>query len=119
MVLYFTLLEKLSRNFPTPGYMLLAEGKASQQKMDNAEQGQQNIIKELNISEKVFLLGPKKQKYLCRYYSASDVCVVPSYYEPFGTVPLESMACGTPVVASRTGGLQFSIKDGITLQASG
>lgn len=72
------------------------------------------IADELGIGDKVFFLGAKKQKQLCRYYSLSDVCVVPSYYEPFGIVPLESMACGIPVVASRTGGLQFSIKDGKT-----
>jgi len=107
---------EIIKKFPDSRLYVIGGGKSkSAKKLDNAEQERlKNIIKELNISEKVFLLGPKKQKYLCRYYSASDVCVVPSYYEPFGIVPLESMACGTPVVASRTGGLQFSIKDGIT-----
>ena len=48
------------------------------------------------------------------YYSAADVCVVPSYYESFGLVALESMACGTPVVASRVGGLPTIIDHGKT-----
>ena len=48
------------------------------------------------------------------YYNAADVCVVPSYYESFGLVALESMACGTPVVATRVGGLPTIIHHGHT-----
>ena len=39
---------------------------------------------------------------------------MPSHYESFGLVALEAMACGTPVVASGTGGLVFLVRDGET-----
>jgi glycosyltransferase involved in cell wall biosynthesis len=47
------------------------------------------------------------------YYSASDLIVVPSLYEPMGYVVLEAMACGRPVVAARTGGIIETVEDNI------
>ncbi len=48
------------------------------------------------------------------FYSASDIIVVPSLYEPMGYVVLEAMACGRPIVASRVGGIVEIIRDGHT-----
>ena len=44
------------------------------------------------------------------YYQAVDLCIQPSIYEGLGFSPLESLACGTPVIVSHTGGLQESTK---------
>lgn len=71
-----------------------------------------NMAARMGITEQVKFLGPLHQEELPYYYSAADVCVLPSHYESFGLVALEAMACGTPMVASRVGGLPFTISDG-------
>ena len=55
-----------------------------------------------------------KQERLPCYYSAADVTVMPSYYESFGLVALESLACGTPVVTTRVGDMENIVIDGKT-----
>jgi D-inositol-3-phosphate glycosyltransferase len=101
-----------------PGAKLYIVGggnsKAARQLEETEYNRLRSIVEELGLEDKVVFLGAKKQKYLRRYYSTADVCAVPSYYEPFGIVPLEAMACGTPVVASKTGGLQYTVKHGKT-----
>ncbi len=52
-------------------------------------------------------------KKLVPYYSRADVFVAPSVWdEPLGLVILESMACGTPVVVTRKGGIPLAVKEG-------
>ncbi len=72
------------------------------------------LAKRLGIADRVRFLGAVDHEKLPLYYSAADVCVVPSFYESFGLVALEAMACGTPVVASRVGGLAGTVRDGET-----
>jgi glycogen synthase len=47
-------------------------------------------------------------------YTHAAVFVCPSVYEPFGIINLEAMACETPVVASRVGGIPEIVVDGET-----
>ena len=65
------------------------------------------------IQEAVTLAGRVGQDQLPPYYSAADVLVVPSYYESFGLVALESLACGTPVVATDVGAMPSILRDGV------
>lgn len=74
----------------------------------------QRLQAELGIDHLVTFMGAQNQDTLVYYYSAADVTVVPSHYESFGMVALEAMACGTPVIASKVGGLAFTVQDGQT-----
>jgi D-inositol-3-phosphate glycosyltransferase len=65
---------------------------------------------ELEIQDSVTFLGMVKHDQLPYYYSAADVCIVPSYYESFGLVALEALACGTPIVATDVGDLRNIIR---------
>ena len=72
------------------------------------------LARDLNMIDSVSFKGSVEHRELPIYYNAADVFVLPSYYESFGLVALESMACGTPVIAARVGGLQDVVTDGIT-----
>ena len=71
------------------------------------------LIDEYGIEKQVTFTGGKPQDQLSKYYSAGDVTVVPSYYEPFGMTAIEAMACGSSVIASRVGGLKTTVKENI------
>jgi D-inositol-3-phosphate glycosyltransferase len=71
-------------------------------------------IAALGIGDLVGFVGPQQQERLRTHYVAADVTVLPSHYESFGMVALEAMACGSPVVASRVGGLTTTVRDGVT-----
>jgi len=68
----------------------------------------------LALRDTVTFAGAQPQERLRDWYVAADAVVLPSYYESFGMVALEAMACGRPVVASRVGGLQTTVRDRIT-----
>lgn len=71
-----------------------------------------NKLKEKLELQNIVFLGNQNQKNLRKIYSISDVCVVPSREEAFGLVALEAIACGTPVIATKQGGmLDFVTKD--------
>jgi D-inositol-3-phosphate glycosyltransferase len=66
----------------------------------------------LGIADRVMFPGPVAQADLPPYYSAADALVVSSYYESFGLVALESLACNTPVVTTRVGAMESIIENG-------
>ncbi len=74
----------------------------------------QQLAEKLGIQDRVTFQGTVLQTELPYFYNAADVCIVPSYYESFGLVALEALACGTPVVAADVGDLQNIIRSGET-----
>lgn len=68
----------------------------------------------LGIADAVCFHDIVDQPRLRQIYAAADVCAVPSAYESFGMVAIEAMACQTPVVAYRVGGLAATVRDGDT-----
>lgn len=74
--------------------------KAGEQYKSSLEQ----LSIDLDVKEYVSFLGHVSNT--TSVYQASDITVLPSVWsEPFGRVIIESMACGTPAIASRTGGI--------------
>jgi glycosyltransferase involved in cell wall biosynthesis len=79
-----------------------------------------SLAERLHVQDKVMFRDAVSQEELVRYYSMSDVFVLPSVIteggetEGLGLVLLEAMACGVPVIGSAIGGIPDIIKDGDT-----
>jgi mannosylfructose-phosphate synthase len=71
------------------------------------------IVGELGLEGRVVFTGYIPDEELETYYRKAKVFVLPSKYEPFGMTTLEAMSCGTPVVATRFGGIKDDLQDGI------
>lgn len=82
---------------------LLAVGGGDSQKLKQVSQ-------ELEVEDR-FILAPHS-KDIRNYYWAADCFFFPTFYEPFGLVILEAMACGLPVVVSETAGASELIHEG-------
>ena len=72
------------------------------------------LVHEHRLEDTVDFVGSQDQPRLALFYNSADICAVPSLTESFGLVALESMACGTPVVGTRVGGLQTVIENDVS-----
>lgn len=69
------------------------------------------LSKKLNLSDRVHFIGRVPLKELPRLYAEAKLVLFTSKDEPFGMVPVEALACGTPVIGANSGGLKETIED--------
>jgi D-inositol-3-phosphate glycosyltransferase len=70
----------------------------------------QAIAESEGVHDRVRFIGRRGRHVLRYYYSAADVFVTTPWYEPFGITPVEAMACGTPVIGARVGGIKSTVR---------
>jgi D-inositol-3-phosphate glycosyltransferase len=74
----------------------------------------QQVARAEGVANQIIWVGRRDRDRLKYYYSAADMFITTPWYEPFGITPVESMACGTPVIGSNVGGIKFTVRDGET-----
>jgi len=100
-----------------PNAMLVVVGGDSEEPdpVATPEIGRLSSIAEAEgVADAVRFVGRRPRTELKDWYAAADVFVTTPWYEPFGITPVESMACGTPVIGAQVGGIQYTVADGDT-----
>ncbi len=69
------------------------------------------LVKRLRVKDKIIFAGERKD--LRKFYAACDLFVLPTIYEPFGNVCLETLASGLPIIVSRASGAEEIITEGV------
>jgi len=72
------------------------------------------LAERLGVADRVRLIGAVSRERVPGLIRSADVVVCTPWYEPFGIVPLEAMACARPVVGAAVGGLLDTVVDGVT-----
>ena len=93
------------RNHDDVRLLILGEGEKDRLKA---------VAADIGVRDRVDFLGSVAHHELPYFYSAADVCVMPSYSESFGLVGLEAQASGRPVVGSDVSGLRSVIRDQVS-----
>ncbi|MBW3602584.1 MAG: glycosyltransferase [Actinobacteria bacterium] len=81
---------------------------------DEQVAGLRSAARRGGVAARVDLRGRVPHEAVASLLRSADVVVCAPWYEPFGMVPLEAMACGVPVVVSAVGGLVDTVVDGVT-----
>ena len=74
----------------------------------------QELAGRVGVADRLRCLGQVPRATMPALLRSADAVVSAPWYEPFGLVPLEAMACGVPVVAAAVGGMLDSVVDGVT-----
>jgi len=72
------------------------------------------IVAATGVDDRVTFTGHVARNALPALIRSCDLVLAVPWYEPFGIVPLEAMACGVPVIATAVGGMLDTVVDGVT-----
>ena len=94
--------------------LLVAGGPPSDELVVDPEAARlRELAEETGIADRLHLIGSVARRDMPALLRSADVVLAVPWYEPFGIVPLEAMACGRPVVGSAVGGLLDTVVPGV------
>ena len=102
------ILPSLREKYPDLLYVLVGNSRPGEQYRRRLTEA----IWRLGLNDHVLIAGPQPHADLARWFSAADVSVLATQSEGWPNVLLESLACGTPAVATRVGGTSEIVRDG-------
>ena len=96
--------------------LLVAGGPDAPEALDSDPDARRlrGVAEAAGVADRVRLLGAVARADVPALLRSADAVVCVPWYEPFGIVPLEAMACGRAVVASAVGGIQDTVVDQVT-----
>lgn len=104
--IFIEMVKKLSNNRVVAKYFIVGESSANDHKY---KMELERLIAKYDLSKQIIFTGFLNN--IPQIMSDLDLLVVPSSREPFGRVVIESLACGTPVLASKVGGIPEILND--------
>jgi len=99
-----------------PNTELIVAGGPEWSALDTDAEAQRllEIARSAGVSKRVTLTGRLSRDEVPALIRSADAVVSVPWYEPFGIVPVEAMACGVPIVVSAVGGMIDTVVDGVT-----
>lgn len=102
------------RSVPDAECVVIGGPPASELEHDPLAGRLRDLATSLSVGDRLHLVGAVPPTQMPTWYRSADVLAAAPWYEPFGLVPLEAMACGLPVVGTAVGGLTDTVVEGVT-----